>query len=82
MFWVEDDEAIGVPACCPKEVADPINCGGRSSHASLKLRPSPNEGMLYWSEVISSKKELRNLESVSERRGAPVGGSGGSIGGS
>ena len=79
----EDDDAIGFPACCPKDVAVPINCGGRSSQASLKLSPSPKEGMLYWSAVRSWKKELRNLESVSVRRGAPAGGSGGgSIGGS
>lgn len=79
----EDDEAMGFPACCPNDVVVPMNCGGRSSQASLKLSPSPNEGMLYWSAVRSWKKELRNLESVSVRRGAPDGGSGGgSIGGS
>lgn len=43
-----EDEAIDDPACCPpNEVAVPMNCGGRSSHASLKLSPSPNDGILY-----------------------------------
>lgn len=59
-----------------------MNCGGRSSQASLKLRPSPKDGMLYWFAVMSSKKELRNLLSDSDRSGAPGAGSGASNRGS
>jgi hypothetical protein len=70
-------DASGV-CCWPKEVAVPMNWGGRSNHASLKLRPSPKEGMLYWSAVMSSKNELRSLLSESVKSGAPGGGSGGS----
>lgn len=43
----DDDDARGFPACCPKDVAVPMNCGGKSSQASLKLSPSPNDGILY-----------------------------------
>ena len=59
-----------------------MKVGGRSSQPSLKCRPSPNDGMLYWLAEMSSKKELRNLVSVSVRSGAPGAGSGTSWSGS
>jgi hypothetical protein len=72
------DDVESIDVCWPKDVAVPMNCGGRSSHALLKLSPSPKEGILYWSAVMSSKNEVRNRLSWSDNRGAPGGGSGGS----
>ncbi len=44
---VGDGEVRGAPSYWPKEVAVPMNWGGRSSHALLKFRPSPKEGIVY-----------------------------------
>lgn len=70
-------EAKGGAGDWPKDVAVPMKAGGSSNQASLKLRPSPYEGMLYWSAPRSSKKELNNFESSAVRIGAPGAGSGG-----
>lgn len=64
--------------CGPNDVAVPMNCGGRSSQTSLKFNPSPKDGILYWFAVMSSKKLLKNLVSVSVKSGAPGAGSGAS----
>ncbi len=55
-----------------------MNCGGRLSQSSLKLRPSPNDVEGKLSSMLS-KNPSRNLLSLSDRSGWPGGGAGGSM---
>jgi len=66
-----------VRGCCPNEVVEPINWGGRSSQESVKFNPSPKLGGGLRSDESVSKKFWMLSESAAVKIGSPGAGSGG-----